>query len=90
MSTTVPHTRSPAHAPEPTAADAPGPDVPADLQSRIGGRWLTWYGHHTRHWWAMPRPPYPWFGLVEGRTPADLPARVREVQAYYGPSRGMR
>ncbi len=51
---------------------------------------MVWYGHHTRHWWAMPRPPYPWFGLVEGRTPADLPARVREVQAYYGPSRGMR
>jgi len=64
--------------------------VLADLQRQIGRQWLVWYGHHTRHWWAMPRPPYPWFGLVEGRTPADLPARVREVQAYYGPSRGMR
>ncbi|MFS8640970.1 MAG: hypothetical protein LOD90_09215 [Symbiobacteriaceae bacterium] len=50
----------------------------------IGEHWMTWYGHYTRRWWATPRRPYPWLGLVEGRTPADLVAKVREVQAYYG------
>ncbi|WP_289008546.1 hypothetical protein [uncultured Thermomonospora sp.] len=72
---------------ERTAADVFGPDAVNDLECRTGGRWVFWYGHYTRRWWAMPRPPYPWFGLTEGRTPADLLARVREVEKYYGPCR---
>ena len=87
MSTKVPHTRSPVGTPDSTATDAHSPDVLADLQRQIGAGWLTWYGHHTRRWWATPRAPYPWLGLVEGRTPADLLARVREVEAFYGSRR---
>ena len=78
----------PAAAGAPTAADSP-PEPPetAEVARLVGERWTTWYGHHTRHWWATPRRPYPWLGLVEGRTPADLVARVREVEACYGPTR---
>ncbi|PKK12778.1 hypothetical protein [Thermomonospora sp. CIF 1] len=85
----LPHPNPLAHTPALTAADAPGPAVLADLQREIGAQWITWHGQYTRRYWAMPRPPFPWLGLVEGRTPADLLARVREVQAHYGP-RGRR
>ena len=85
MTPNVPQPRPPAQTPDSTAADTPGPDVLADLQRQVGAQWVTWYGNYTRRYWAMPCPPYPWFGLVEGRTPADLLARVREVQACHRP-----
>lgn len=75
---------------ERTAADVFGPDAVNDLECRTGGRWVFWYGHYTRRWWAMPRAPYPWFGLVEGHTPPDLLVKVREIEEYYGLRRFVR
>lgn len=54
-----------------------------ELQDRTDG-WIIWYGHATARYWAMPRPPYPWWGLVEGDTPERLTARLTRVEANYG------
>ena len=66
------------------------PEALADLVEQTGGQWVIWYGHYTRRWWAMPRAPYPWFGLVEGHTPPDLLVKVREIEEYYGLRRFVR
>ncbi|TYK51232.1 hypothetical protein [Actinomadura decatromicini] len=57
------------------------------IQSQTRGRWVCWYGHATGHYWGMPRPPYPWFGIVEGDSPEMLTARIAEVDKYHGRGR---
>lgn len=54
------------------------------LQRRTGGRWLCWFGRATGRYWAMPRPPYPWWGLVEGAAPGQLLAAMTQIELVYG------
>lgn len=63
--------------------------VPEDIAARrfqrhTGGRWVIWYGHATGRFWAMPRPPNPWRGLVEAATLESLAARLTEIDTFHG------
>ena len=60
-------------------------DATADeVQAGTSGTWLCWYGHATKHYWAMPLSPHPWDGWVEGDTPESLTARIAAVDYYHG------
>ncbi|REE97126.1 hypothetical protein DFJ69_2582 [Thermomonospora umbrina] len=51
------------------------------IQEATRGRWLVWYGWYTRRFWATPRAPYPWYGLMEAATPAGLWEQIDGLDA---------
>lgn len=60
-----------------------GDKIARDLQAQTHGRWVIWFGHHTRSFWAITRGDH-WSGHIEARTPRELIARLAEVDAWFG------
>ncbi|REE97324.1 hypothetical protein DFJ69_2791 [Thermomonospora umbrina] len=58
-----------------------------DVQRSTGGRWVAWWGRSTGRYWATPRAPYPWYGLLEAATPLGLRERIGDMDAEYGHGR---
>jgi hypothetical protein len=57
-------------------------DIARRLQGHTGGRWSIWYGHSTRRYWAIRKPPGT-HRLVEGATPDELITAMNEVDTFY-------
>ncbi|WP_289009565.1 hypothetical protein [uncultured Thermomonospora sp.] len=77
----VPLLRPLADIAEPIAVDVPGSAAPGDLRRRTGEQRPIRHGHYSRRRWGVSLPPRPWSGPVEGRAPADPPAKAREADS---------
>lgn len=65
---------------------AHGDRIARDLQKQTHGRWVIWFGHHTRSFWAATRGAYrP--GLIEAGDVPSLIRRLAEVDALFGTGR---
>ena len=65
-------------------ARRPEDQIAREMEQRTGGRWLVWFGHVTGHYWATPREPYPWHGLIENVSPVGLMAAIGQVETFFG------
>ena len=65
---------------------AHGDRIARDLQKQTKGRWVIWFGHHTRSFWAVTRGRH-WNGLIEARDVPALLRRLAEVDALFGTGR---